>query len=158
MAQLIISSNNKNGNLKNSILQALNKHNCAEILQEDKKKTILDIHGRENLIIEIADYNSVCTYKNEEIIYVISSADKKSIKKMINIHSPVITCGTSPKDTISLASIDNGTAVVSLQRKIKNIRGEIIEPMDIKIKLDIKNDVYQALAACTALLLCGVEM
>lgn len=158
MAQLIICSKNKKNNLKDRICNTLSKNKCTEYLREDKNNVILNVKGNNTTKVVILDYNSFCNvYKGKEFIYIVSSADKKSIKKLINIQSPVITCGTSSKDTISLASINGGTAVVSLQRKIENLYGETIEPMDIKIELDTTDNVYHALATCTVSLLCGIE-
>lgn len=158
MAKLIICSKNKKSPLKDIIKNTLGKHCCWKISEENENSTIVNLKGNDDENVVIVDYNSYCNLNNsKKVTYIISSADKKSIEKMTNTRFPVITCGTSSKDTISLASIDGVSAVVSLQRKIKNLYGEVIEPMDIKIQLNTKTDVYHTLAACTVLLLCGIE-
>ncbi len=66
-----------------------------------------------------------------------------------------MTCGTSVKDTLSVASLDYTNAVISLQRGLVTLSGELLEPHDIKVLLQSPIGVFPLLACCAVLLLAG---
>ncbi len=68
-----------------------------------------------------------------------------------------ITCGTSAKDTLSVASLDEMSATVSLQRTVKDLSGTVLEPRDVAVELDSLLSPYQLLAVCSVLLLSGED-
>lgn len=59
----------------------------------------------------------------------------------------------SLKDTFSTASITDEVSMVSLQRAIRTIDGEIIEPRDFYIKSSY--ELYSSLATSAILILLG---
>lgn len=67
-----------------------------------------------------------------------------------------ITCGASPRDTFSMASLRDDSAVVSLQRDITALTGQSIEPHDITLRLQARAELYPLLASSAALLLAGI--
>ncbi len=67
-----------------------------------------------------------------------------------------ITCGTSPRDTLSLSSLDDNSAMVSLQRCITTLDGYVVEPGDISVSLQHSRSPHQILAAVSVLLLAGI--
>lgn len=67
-----------------------------------------------------------------------------------------ITCGTSSLDTLSIASCSEDGIMVSLQREIQTLKGEIIEPCEICVKTGAQPHIYPTLAAAACLLLLGV--
>lgn len=85
---------------------------------------------------------------------IFFSSNIHAVKALSGSGNIAISCGTSPKDTISAASINSEKRLVSLQRTIKSIHNEIIEPRDFYIKSD--SPLYPALAACAVLLLLGI--
>ena len=66
---------------------------------------------------------------------------------------PTLTCGMSPKDTLTLSSISDSSAVVSVQREIKDLNHQTIEPCEIKINYENRFSDYELLSACAVLLL-----
>ena len=73
----------------------------------------------------------------------------------------VITCGLKEKDTVIFSSInlDEGNVILDLQRSVKNIKGETLEPFEEQI--DIPEIVLDAKAedlilSFTALKLCNM--
>ena len=66
-----------------------------------------------------------------------------------------ITCGASPRDTLSMASLRDDSAVVSLQREIKDLEGKTWEPHDRTIRLETGAEMYPILVSCAVLLLSG---
>jgi hypothetical protein len=69
----------------------------------------------------------------------------------------VITCGTSAKDTISIAGLDETNATLSLQRSIITVDGRILEPHDFTVRLHSKFGPHRILAVCASLLLSGID-
>lgn len=111
---------------------------------------------------EVLHNNSIVVISNKfrgeicggNFIAIFSSSNNHAVKALNGCGNIAISCGTSPKDTISAASIDNDKRLVSLQRTIRSIHNEIIEPCDFYIKSD--HPLYPALAACAVLLLLGI--
>ncbi|MBE6821501.1 MAG: hypothetical protein E7518_00090 [Ruminococcaceae bacterium] len=68
-----------------------------------------------------------------------------------------ITCGTSSKDTISIAALDETSASLSLQRSILTISGTVLEPHDFTVSLRPSLGPHRVLAVCAVLLVCGIE-
>lgn len=66
-----------------------------------------------------------------------------------------ITCGASPRDTLSMASLRDDSAVISLQREIKDLGGKRWEPHDRTIRLEMRSEMYPILVSCAVLLLSG---
>jgi hypothetical protein len=69
----------------------------------------------------------------------------------------VVTCGTSTKDTLSIASLENDSAVLSLQRSLKTLKGETLEPHDFTVGFSEKRSPHQLLSVCAALLISGLD-
>ncbi|MDP4119768.1 MAG: hypothetical protein Q8876_01760 [Bacillota bacterium] len=88
---------------------------------------------------------------------VFDSNNKNAAKALANSGSVAVSCGTSQKDTLSLASLDSNSAFISLQRKIVALNGSEIEPHDFTVKFKTKTTIYPLLAACAALLICGIS-
>ena len=64
----------------------------------------------------------------------------------------VVTCGTADDDTLSVSSVGEHKAAVSLQRRLITLSGRKIEPCEIPIKSkNISN--LRVFEAVTALLL-----
>lgn len=97
--------------------------------------------------------------KNSELrigfpwISVLESDNLAATRALIGTGAVAITCGTSSKDTLSLASISDNQAVVSLQRSLRTLSGMVIEPADFTIRLTGHYNVFSILAYCAILLL-----
>ena len=68
-----------------------------------------------------------------------------------------ITCGTSSKDTLSIAGIDEMSAALSLQRSVMTVDGKMLEPHDFTVRLLSKLSPTRILAVCAVLLLSGID-
>lgn len=62
---------------------------------------------------------------------IVSSDSEKQLKVLSNHSVPAITCGNSPKDTISYTSQTDESIVLSLQRTIEFVNGRTAEPFEI---------------------------
>lgn len=68
-----------------------------------------------------------------------------------------ITCGTSSKDTISIAALDESSAALSVQRSIITVGGAILEPHDFTVTFSTNLGPHRILAVCAVLLLSGTD-
>ncbi len=64
--------------------------------------------------------------------------------------------GTSPRATVSLASMTEGSATVSVQRNVVLASRRVLEPCEIPVTLAAAMSPRQVLAAVSVLLLAGV--
>ena len=53
-----------------------------------------------------------------------------------NVRAQIITYGLKQKSTITMSSIEDNPAIISIQRSFKNLKGEIIEQQEIPIKIN----------------------
>jgi len=74
----------------------------------------------------------------------------------------IITCGLKEKDTVIFSSInlDEGNVILDLQRSVKNINGEAVEPFERQINIpeSVKKcgcTAEDLVLSITALMLCG---
>ena len=110
----------------------------------------------EEKIISESINNSVIVFKKdciplisgkflEENIAIISSHDKSHLKKISGQNIETITCGSSPKDTVTYSSSDDETIVVSLQREITSFGKKAVLPFEMPVKRHC-NDDYNILS------------
>ncbi len=83
---------------------------------------------------------------------VTLSCDGKVMRMLRDTGCTVVTCGTADDDTLSVSSVGEHKAAVSLQRRLVTLSGRKIEPCEIPIKS--KNiSSLRIFEAATALLL-----
>ncbi len=174
MISIVLCSNNKKSILFNTLRNALLKHlniitiNDNYIIGEnDKKNNFNLLYKTENLPkfeningVLIFDNNFKCDNKScnlNSITPIFQTSNKKAIKILEGLNKPVISCGTSLKDTFSLSSISMECATVSLQRDIVDLSGKIYEPHEFKVKFKGELSPYNILCVSATLLLCGVS-
>lgn len=172
MPYVLLCSLGKNKNLTEALTSALTFYGGVQLFSSDTiLKTsknpkfnlcsTLSLPNVSNLKgVVIFDDRFKATSKKDNcncLIPVLHSQNKKAISQLKGSNTAVITCGTSSRDTLSLASIEENRAIISLQRDITDIYGNIFEPMDITVNLKKERGVYPTLAACAALLLCGID-
>ena len=93
---------------------------------------------------------------------VLLNTDNSCGLKYLSQNAQIITCGLKEKDTVIFSSInlDEGNVILDLQRSVKNIKCEMLEPFEKKINIpeNIKCRIFTAedlILAFTALMLCG---
>lgn len=100
-------------------------------------------------------------YKNMKIGRMISVLDTSNINALNIVHnsgSAAVGCSMSGYDTLSVSGLADFPAkkMISLQRSLRTLDGEIIEPHDFLVKLTEEIPVYPLLASCSVLLLSGI--
>ncbi len=93
----------------------------------------------------------------ENIFCVLETQNKNAAAVLKNTHTTAVTCGTSPRDTISIAGLEEMGAVLSLQRNIEKLDGEILEPHDFAVALSAKIGPHRILAVSAVLMIIGVD-
>ena len=86
---------------------------------------------------------------------MIGSGNSLAAQVLCGSKAAVITCGTGPTDTLSLAGLDVSSACVSLQRNMAALSGELLEPHDFSVKLLGCRTPEQILSVSAVLLLAG---
>ncbi len=82
----------------------------------------------------------------ENIVAVVNSSNSFLIKELGKIGVPVLTCGSSQKDTFTYSSFSENEIVVSLQRAIATLSGKIVEPFEIPVNHSEDSSIYSVLA------------
>lgn len=90
----------------------------------------------------------------ENFLAIFSSENRYAIEMLNGSNNIAISCGMSLRDTLSTASITDDKRMISLQRAICTVDGELIEPRDFYIKSEY--ELYASLAASAVLLLLGI--
>lgn len=88
---------------------------------------------------------------------VLESKNMRAAKFLEGRNAAVVTCGTGPRDTLSVAGLDGASAALSLQRSLEPLGGGVLEPHDFTVKLLAKRSPHQILAVCAVLLIAGVD-
>ena len=106
------------------------------------------------------DYINIARFGN--IKSILLNIDNSGGLKYPGKTVQVITCGLKEKDTVIFSSInlDEGSVILDLQRSVKNINGETVEPFEKQIIIpeNIKCAAFTAedlILSLTALMLCG---
>lgn len=86
---------------------------------------------------------------------VVSSDNEDVIQKLAKQKIKAITYGLSAKNTITLSSMKEDSVVISLQRCINTLFGEIIEASDIPLYFNGNIDQYCIMLITAALLISG---
>ena len=98
------------------------------------KKTELNITKGVALILDDTE-----KYENQvfpkEMIGICEDRNQMALKIFKKNGLPVITCGSNPKNTLTLSSIDFNNYIITLQREVSGINGKTICPADYKVIL-----------------------
>lgn len=128
-----------------------------KIFNSNKNPEIAVIETEAANVIE-SDEIGICIFKlksdvknlkkiSENIFCVVSSENTEIINKLSKLKANVIMCGMSGRCTVNFSSLKQDSAVISLNRSLKNIYGNIIEPLDIPINRFESGYEYEYLAS-----------
>lgn len=168
MDTIIIYGNKKDKQIRESLQKLLSKkfnvnYISDSVINSGSFGSQLNIIETTSLN-EINIKNAILIVKNDSKINSISYIDKttniivnanntKSLLRLGKSNHNVYTCGFSSKDYVTFSSFDDESAIVSLQRSIKQLNGSICEPMEIPCdRLNGIND-YTILATVLVMIL-----
>lgn len=144
MAFIGVISDSKSEKIISSILEEkLEKNNIIIIINSKSVENLKNIKFE---TILIANKNRIMEDNRESLNriiqnskYLILNADiELKIETEENINLNIITYGFNPKSTITASSVEENI-LICIQRKLKDIRNNIIEQQEIKIDFYEKN-------------------
>ncbi len=94
-------------------------------------------------------------YIPDRIIGVCEDTNTSALKIFKKNGVPVITCGNNSKNTLTISSIDGNDFVVTLQRELMDINGNLVCPADYKMSLKKKYSPQAVMLSCAILCLVG---
>lgn len=115
---------------------------------------------------EITIPNSIVIFKSKQtnehiiklsnsVICITESSNHKAIASIQGNNSTCISCGMSGNDSVTLSSISDTDAIISIQRSLTDINGKTIEPCDITVKFKQFYDGFSLLSIFCFLILSG---
>lgn len=165
---LIILFSLRKSKFEKEIIEILKNYGADHISDKNisiKNNTITVISVYKNL--EINFKNAVVIYTEKAIrfskqifpigtIGVCDECNKNALESFKKSNNVVITCGNNNKNTVTISSITKENVMVTLQRTLIGIDGNIIEPGEFKISLTKNYSAYAIMSATIALLLSGI--
>ena len=155
------------------IIGDINDRSLSDFFIDRLKNNFSVTYINNNLIKKVGNGNEILLFENENLICdnlkdsiiifkknclpeisgsfnknntaIIYSPEKEQLKMLCKKNITTITCGGSPKDTITYSSINEDSVVVSLQREVSSIKGNSILPFEIPIKVS-ECDIYNILS------------
>lgn len=91
----------------------------------------------------------------QRAVAVVNSQNAQGLSFAAQHHLKTLTCGLSNKDTLTLSSLREDSAVICLQREIKTLGGGHMEPAEIPVRLRSPIERGDLLSLAAVLLLCG---
>lgn len=93
------------------------------------------------------------TFKiSDDSICICLGSNKDALGFLYKIKANVITCGFSDTDTLTFSSLEK-KHIISLQRPIKNIKDQLIEPFEFINNFKAENDENILLLNCLKIIL-----
>lgn len=90
-------------------------------------------------------------------ITVFDANNRNAAELLMGTGGIAVSCGSSARDSVSLASRDTESCVVSLQRSVRNLMDLAVEPRDIPMRLCGERSLFEILSFCALMLLSGLE-
>ncbi|MCI1965852.1 MAG: hypothetical protein LKJ17_06950 [Oscillospiraceae bacterium] len=94
---------------------------------------------------------------SQNFLYVLEAKNARAAALLKGSGVTAVTCGTSSKETLSIAGLEEGSAALSLQRTLKALNGQMLEPHDFTVKFSEPRSPHQLLMVCAALLISGKD-
>lgn len=94
----------------------------------------------------------------EGVACIVDSSNTLALSMLKNAGHIAYCCGTSPRDTFSISSLESESAVVSVLRQVESIQGDVIEPCEIPITFASAIPPFNLLACCAVLAISGQDI
>lgn len=104
--------------------------------------------------------------KNQELVrtiakgteyFILNSDVKENLQLLENLDLKLITYGYNQKATITTSSVEENKRIICLQRGIKNIYQEEIEPQEIKLESEKSTNNTAIMELASLLFLCSTK-
>ena len=135
----IITDKKNENDIVSCLHNNFNRRNIKETVIIINNKNINNI---KNIKFDSLLINKKLTGQSEVVKKLLSNSNNLIINSDIdtglntieNTNSNVITYGFNPKSTVTASSLENDDALICIQRNIKNINNDILEPQEIKVE------------------------
>ncbi len=135
-------------------------------LEVQKKKTAgtqlfltdgkgLEFVSAENAVVIIRDAGCLTCRTQGDGVAVVDAGRESAVRLAAETRLDAITCGLSPRDTITLSSIKEDSAVIGLQRGVACFDGSVAEPQEIPVAFSHGADSFALMCAAALYILSG---
>ncbi len=173
MTNIILCGKATDTSISSTLLPSLSKYGGVQYYDSDR----ITLLGEDKMKFLVYDCEKLPQIELDSGIILFKNSFNASeqikipsgflcILEMKNVHAAellngtgtaAITCGMNPKDTLSVAGLDETSATLSLQRSVMTVDGNILEPHDFTVRLMSKLSPNRILAVCAVLLICGID-
>ncbi len=101
----------------------------------------------------MTDFSGLCLPPCQGV--VLGSDNSAALNFLAGSSIPAITCGLSGRDSLTLTSMTENSAVIALQRNLPRHDGSYTEPMELPINFAHTVDRYALLCGVATLGFCG---
>lgn len=120
---------------------------CSEIPKEVSSNTVLILSKQ---------MQSITLFHPNLPVLISSDASGISDSLMKQHAQTVYSCGFGEHDCISFSSVLSAPCMISLNRTVETLDGNLVDPFEIPISFHTKH-VFSALSCVLALLLCDIS-
>ncbi|MDR2909122.1 MAG: hypothetical protein LBU86_04490 [Oscillospiraceae bacterium] len=113
------------------------------------------VKGKTIIVFQRAAELPVSLIEPDKSVVLVDSSKGELLSIVSASGLPAITCGMSNKDTVTLSSMDDDSAVVDLRRSITGFDGIVIEPQEIPARCKRAPHRFALMAAAAVRLLSG---
>jgi len=145
----IVTDENKENCIRRHVLEKLNLRESSVLFIKEKSIENIKNIKFETILLD-REFENVEMLKRllKNAKYLIVNSDIVSnLNVLDNLQITVISYGFNSKATITASSVDEDEVLVCVQRNIISSKGKIIEPQEIKMKLEKDVDCAMAISA-----------
>lgn len=166
MITILVAGDGENQTFYNALFAILSRHLTADPCDAEHSKEYMPIKlcqlkgfipTKDERVIIICNgrHPIPCEPDFERIVAIVDSSDTGTVKQLIGTGLPTLTCGLRSRDTITLSSIAEESAVVDLRRSINCLDGSIAEAQEFPLLHPAPINHFLLMSAAAALILCG---
>lgn len=94
-------------------------------------------------------------YLHSDTVCIVGGENETALQLIKGSRTLALTCGMSLKDTVTLSSVAETGAVVSVQRELVCLGGEAVGPCEVKVTFTSRYTDYETMVICAVLLITG---
>lgn len=88
-------------------------------------------------------------------VLVFDSQNTNSVAWAAQSGLRILDCGLSSRSTLTFSSLGKESAVVALQRRVEDINGQMVEPFELPLRLQLEHPPYPLLCCAAVIILSG---
>lgn len=171
MVRIIVLGKRSDSSITRVLKRSLGRKMCVEAFSEfefsrigkgDPDVILIDtekvakIDSRDTILIFKKGYCGKIPEISSKCTAVLEESNTALLNSLLKLPFSAICCGLSQRNTLTVSSMQSNEAVVSLQRELVSVFGNVVEPSDIPVKLDTQQTYYTVLASTAVHLLLDI--